>query len=309
MVVAFLLLLSLVLAIELFGLRSNKVPGFKTSLLKTLGYFIVALIYGAVIYKFHHNSREVFTEYLTGYLLEMVLSFDNVFVFILIFSAFATPIAYQNRVLFYGVFGAILMRGAFIFGGSALIDKFHFVILIFALILLMSGLKLFLDSFKPEEKPDLKNNQLVKILHKFFPVTDKYHSNKFQVKINGVRHLTPLFVVLAMIIIGDIVFAFDSIPAIFAVTNEPLVIYTSNMFAIVGLRSLFFVLEGVIERFYYLKKALSFILLFIGVKMCVNYFLHEFISVGLSLCVVLFTVFVAILFSIIREKRDRKSVV
>ena len=202
-------------------------------------------------------------EFLTGYLIEKSLSVDNLFVFVLLFTYFAVPAKYQHRVLFWGVLGALVMRGAFIAAGAYMLQQFHWIIYIFGAVLVVTGIKMArrVDAYDPSKHPVLR------LARRFLPLTDRYHGQNFWVRDGGRWVATPLFVVLLLVEFADLVFAIDSIPAIFAVTNEPFLVYTANVFAILGLRSMYFLLAGVIHRFVFLKYGLSATLVFVGVKM------------------------------------------
>jgi tellurite resistance protein TerC len=203
-------------------------------------------------------------EFLTGYVVEQALSVDNIFVFIVIFNFFAIPACYQHRVLFYGILGAVVFRVMFIALGASLI-KFHWVVIVLGIFLVITGLKVFFADDKPLA-PD--KNPLIRLLKRFFPVTNGLEGQRFIVRKEGVLYITPLLVCLVCLEVTDIVFAVDSVPAIFAITKEPLVVFTSNIFAILGLRSLFFLLAGVMHKFHFLKYGLGVILVFVGLKMC-----------------------------------------
>jgi tellurite resistance protein TerC len=211
-----------------------------------------------------YSNSEAALAFFTGYLIEKSLSVDNVFVFALIFSYFAVPAAYQHRVLFWGILGALVMRAAMIVAGAALIKEYHWIIYIFGAFLIFTGIRMALDK---GEKLDPEGNPVVKLVRKLIPVTDNYEEDRFFVRRAGKLMATPLFLVLIMIETSDLVFAVDSIPAIFAVTEDPFIVYTSNVFAILGLRSLYFVLAGVMDKFHYLKLGLAVILTFVGGKM------------------------------------------
>ena len=202
-------------------------------------------------------------EFLTGYLIEKSLSVDNLFVFVLLFTYFAVPAKYQHRVLFWGVLGALVMRGAFIAAGAYMLQQFHWIIYIFGAVLVVTGIKMArrVDAYDPSKHPVLR------LARRFLPLTDRSHGQNFWVREGGVWVATPLFVVLLLVEFADLVFAIDSIPAIFAVTNEPFLVYTANVFAILGLRSMYFLLAGVIHRFVFLKYGLAATLVFVGVKM------------------------------------------
>jgi len=204
------------------------------------------------------------TEFLTGYLIEKTLSIDNVFVFVLIFSYFKVPAQYQYRVLFWGVVGALVMRGALILAGSALLSNFHWLIFVFGGFLVVSGIRM---AFHDESKSDPGRNPVLRLVKKIVPTSDEYDGQKFFTRRTGMLMATPLFAVLVVVEATDLVFAVDSIPAIFAITDEPFIVYTSNALAILGLRALYFALAGVIHKFTYLKTGLSLVLVFVGVKM------------------------------------------
>ena len=202
-------------------------------------------------------------EYLTGYIVEKALSVDNIFVFVMVFAYFAVPKIYQHRVLFYGILGALIFRAIFIGAGSFLM-QFHWVIYVFGAFLIITGIKMMLV---PDKEIDPEKNFLIRLFKKFVPVTPEYHGQKFFVSINKVLYATPLFIALLFIELTDIIFAVDSVPAIFAITKEPFIVFTSNIFAILGLRAMYFVLAGAIDKFYLLKYGLSVVLIFVGLKM------------------------------------------
>lgn len=208
-------------------------------------------------------SRQVGLEFLTGYVVEKILSLDNIFVFVVVFTFFAIPAIYQHRVLFYGILGALVFRAIFIALGSALL-QYHWVILLFGALLILTGVKMM---FAPERKTDPERNPLIRLFRQFVPVTSERHGQRFFVRLKGVLYATPLFVALLFVEISDIIFAIDSVPAIFALTREPMIVFTSNVFAILGLRSLYFLLAGAVQRFALLKYGLSLVLVFVGLKM------------------------------------------
>jgi tellurite resistance protein TerC len=215
-------------------------------------------------------KKQLSLEYLTGYLIELSLSIDNVFVMIMIFLSFGVAKEYYHRVLFYGILGAIVLRFIFIFAAGALIQKFHWLLLVFGAFLIYSGVKMFIDRNKTETI-DVENHPVVKFLTKRNLSTSQFHGHDFFVKTDGRWLCTPLFVVLMIIEFSDIIFAFDSIPAIFSVTQDPHIVFFSNIFAILGLRSMFFMLESIMDKFAYLRIGLSVLLTFIGVKMFLPY--------------------------------------
>jgi len=208
-------------------------------------------------------ANQTALEFLTGYVVEKSLSVDNVFVFVVVFSYFAIPAKYQHRVLFYGILGALVFRIIFIALGAALM-QLHWVILLFGIFLILTGIKIL---FAPEKPIDPEKNPVIRLLRKMIPVTPTLEGQSFFVRKNGILHATPLFVCLVFLEITDIVFAVDSVPAIFAITKEPLIVFTSNVFAILGLRAMFFMLAGVMHKFRFLKYGLGFILVFVGLKM------------------------------------------
>ena len=223
----------------------------------------LAVAFNIGIYVFQGSDKGL--EWTSGYLIEKSLSVDNVFVFLLIFSMFAVPARYQHRVLFWGIVGALVMRGVLIVVGAALLDAAHFVIYVFGGFLILTGIKFLRD--KGGHAPSLERNWLVRAARRVRPVTDGYEGQRFFVRRQGLLYLTPLFLVLLLIESTDLVFAVDSIPAIFAVTDDPFIVFTSNIFAILGLRALYFVLSGYLSGLAYLKPALAAVLVFVGTKM------------------------------------------
>ena len=245
--------------------RKGKEVGIREALLLSLGYFVLALLFGAGV--MHFLGKTAGMEFFTGYLLEKSLSVDNIFVFVLIFSHFSVPPQYQHRVLFWGILGALVMRAAMILTGAAIIESFHWVIYIFGAFLIFTGAKMLITI---NQEPDMEGNRLVRLIRRHFRVTEGYEGNRFFVRRNGLLYLTPLMVVLILVEVSDLVFALDSIPAIFAITTDPFIVYTSNVFAILGLRALYFALVGIIHRFHYLKYGLSLVLMVVGAKMIIN---------------------------------------
>ena len=211
----------------------------------------------------HSAARQVGLEFLTGYIVEKALSLDNIFIFVVVFSFFGIPAIYQHRVLFYGIIGALMFRAAFIVMGSVLL-QYHWVILLFGALLILTGVKMM---FVPDKKIDPDRNPLIRIFKRFVPVTGELHDGHFFVRVKGVAYATPLFLTLLFIEISDIIFALDSVPAIFALTREPMIVFTSNVFAILGLRALYFLLAGAVQHFALLKYGLALVLVFVGSKM------------------------------------------
>lgn len=240
----------------------------------------LALVFAAGLYFIYDGATAL--TFLTGYVLEESLSADNIFVIVLIFSFFRVPQQYQHRVLFWGIVGALLMRGAFIALGTVLLDRFHWITYVFGAMLLITGVRML---FKQDEEFDAEKNPVLRLARRFLPVTDRYDGQKFFTKVDGKRAATPLFLVLLLVEVTDLIFAVDSIPAIFGVTRDPFLVYTSNIFAVLGLRSLYFLLAGVIDRFHFLKFGLALILVFIGAKMVLVDVIH--VPVGWSLLVIL----------------------
>jgi tellurite resistance protein TerC len=254
------------------------------------------------------NYQKVLSlEYLTGYVIELSLSVDNIFVMILILAAFKVEKRFYHRVLFWGIIGAIAFRFLFIFIGAVLIAKFHWIIYLFAIFLIYTAIRMFMTR---EEKEEINPEQhaIVKFANKYLPVHDKFEGNRFFININGKRLITPLFVVLLIIEFTDLVFAVDSIPAIFAVTQDPYIVFFSNIFAILGLRSMFFLLLGSIDRFHYFKVGLSALLLFIGLKMLFTEYLKSFgFKTIHSLIIIAAILLISILASLIFPKKPAEE--
>ena len=232
-------------------------------------------------------------EFATGYLIEKALAVDNIFVFVVIFSAFAIPASLQHRVLFWGVFGALLMRAAFIFAGGAFLARFHWGIYVFGAVLAVTGVKLLLQK---HDEMDPEKNLVMRLFRRFVPVTRDFDGDRFTTVKGGRRHATPLLLALVSVEVTDLVFAVDSIPAIFAVTRDPFLVFTSNIFAILGLRSMYFLLAGVIGKFVYLKTGLSFVLVFVGTKMLAMDLVK--VPIGVSLGVIAGILVVSVLASL-----------
>lgn len=254
-------LLMLALDLGVFHRKEHKVT-FKEAISWSVVWVTLALIFNGWIY--YDQGKDKALEFLTGYLIEKSLSVDNIFVFVLLFSFFKVPEQYRHRVLFWGVLGALLMRAGFIAAGAVLIEKFHWIIYVFGAFLVFTGYKMLK---KKTEDMHPEDNPLVRWFVKKGKVTSDYHGKNFFVRINGQKLATPLFLCLLSVEFTDLIFAVDSIPAIFAITKDPFIVYTSNVFAILGLRSLYFALEGIITRFPYLRYGLALILIFIGLKM------------------------------------------
>ena len=302
---------TLMLAVDLFllGRQGSHKVGAKEALIWSLIWFSMALLFGAGLWFYLDNSvgRNIADakamEYLTGYLLEKTLAMDNIFVFVMLFSYFAVPLQYQKRVLIFGVVGAIVLRAIMIALGAWLISQLHWVLYIFGAFLLITGIKMLIFA---DSEPNLATNPLLRWLKQHLRVTDDYHGEKFYIYKNGVRWFTPLFLVLVLIECSDVIFAMDSIPAIFAITNDPFIVFTSNIFAILGLRALYFLLADMAERFHLLKYGLAIVLVFVGVKMLIVEWYK--IPVAISLAVVVTLLVTSILLSLLATKRSNKTV-
>ncbi|MBD9424056.1 TerC family protein [Pseudomonas sp. PDM15] len=272
----FFALVAALLAFDLGILhRDNREIGVKESLLLSAGYISMGLLFA--VWVFFQKGGDASMDYLTGFLIEKSLSMDNVFVMALIFSFLAIPRQYQHKVLFWGIMGVIVLRAIMIGLGAALISEFDWILYVFGAFLLLTGVKMLFS--KVDDEPDLANNRLVKWLRNHLPVTDRLHEQQFFVRQEDASGklklwITPLFLALILIELADLVFAVDSVPAIFAITQDPFIVYTSNIFAILGLRALYFALAAMIHRFAYLKYALALVLVFIGGKI----FLHGIIG-------------------------------
>lgn len=302
----FFVLLMLALDLGVFHRKAHAVSA-KEALTWTAVWIGLALTFNAGIYFFwnriipnsSYSNTEAALAFFTGYLIEKSLSVDNIFVFILIFSFFAVPAAYQHRVLFWGILGALVMRGTLILVGVALLEQFHWVIYLFGAFLIFTGIRM---AFHRDEEIHPEKNPVVRFFRKLVPVTENFERDKFFIRRAATWMATPLFLVLLIIESTDLVFAVDSIPAIFAVTRDPFIVYTSNVFAILGLRALYFLLADVMGKFEYLKLGLSAVLTFVGVKMVIAD-LYK-IPVGLSLVVVAGILAASIIISLRKARRQ-----
>ena len=296
----------LALDLLMLGRKGAHKVGAKEALTWSLIWFAMALLFGAGLWfwldysanRALANSKTM--EYLTGYLLEKTLAMDNIFVFVMIFSYFAVPLQFQKRVLVYGVLGAIILRALMIGLGAWLISQFHWVLYIFGAFLLITGIKMLIFA---DHEPNLANNPILKWLKNHMRVTDEYHGDKFWVNINGVRWFTPMFLVLILIELSDVIFAMDSIPAIFAITSDPFIVFTSNIFAILGLRALYFLLADMADRFHLLKYGLAVVLVFVGTKMLIVEWYK--IPVAISLTVVAGLLATSIFLSILSTRKQK----
>ena len=280
--------------------RKSKEISVKEAFLWTGFWVLLAFIFNVIVY-YTQGSEKAF-EFFTGYLIEKSLSVDNIFVIILIFSYFQVPASYQHRVLFWGILGAVVMRGIFIFAGVELIARFHWLIYIFGGFLVYTGIKIVSSG---DMKIDPEKNPVIKLARRFFSVTEKFEGDKFFVKRDGKKWATPLFLVLVLIESTDLIFAVDSIPAILAVSDDAFIVYTSNVFAILGLRSLYFALAGIERYFKYLKFGVSAILIFVGIKMAIIDFYK--IPIEISLAFIFIALSLATLASMIFVSHEQES--
>lgn len=293
----FSVFLIVMLALDLGVFHKNShVVEFKEAMIWSGVWIGLALLFNVGI--FYYFGKVKGLEFMTGYLIEKSLSIDNVFIIALIFTYFNVPRQYQHRVLFWGVIGALIMRAILIAVGATLIKEFAWIIYIFGAFLIFTGLKMY---FQKNEGINPDKNPVVRFFKKFIPMTDEYNKEKFFLIKEGKRFATPLFVVLLLVETTDLIFAVDSIPAIFAITSDPFIVFTSNAFAILGLRSLYFALAGVIYKFYYLKAGLSVILVFVGIKMMLIDIYK--IPIGVSLGFVALVILIAVLASVRKNKQ------
>ncbi|SEF50543.1 TerC family protein [Sphingobacterium lactis] len=338
--IGFIIFIILMLAIDL-GLfsKSDKPVSLKVAAIMSAIWVTFALLFGLLLYywgnELHnvhdiprlkevvanhmHNitinendlvgslkayNKNLTLEYLTGYVVEYALSVDNIFVMVLLFSSFGIPEKYYHKVLVWGILGAIIMRCIFIFVGAALITKFGWILYLFGAFLVFTGINMYINRNK-EEEVDPENHPVVKFMSKRFKVTHKLDQGKFFHEENGVKYMTPLFLVLIVIEFTDLIFAVDSIPAIFSVTKDPYIVFFSNIFAILGLRSMFFLLINIIHKFHYLKVGLAFLLIFIGAKMLLHSYLKDWgFTTSHSLIVILGILAISIIASLMFPKKE-----
>jgi tellurite resistance protein TerC len=295
------ILFLLIVDLMVFNRKPHEISIRESLVWSGIWIFISLLFNVGVFYWYGHEAA---LQFLTGYLIEKSLSVDNLFVFLLLFSYFKLPPKYQHKVLFWGILGALVMRGVLIFLGAALVARFHWVLYIFGFFLVVTGIKMAFQDKEKEVHPD--RNIIVRFFKKLFPVIAGYHGEKFFVKTGGKRYGTLLIIVLIVVETTDLLFAVDSIPAIFAITQDSFIIYTSNVFAILGLRSLYFALAGMMNLFYYLRHGLSAILMFVGVKMLLVDIIH--IPIGLALGVIGTVLLLSIIASLVRAKRQQNNI-
>jgi tellurite resistance protein TerC len=295
--IVFGILIPVMLALDLgvFHRRAHAVK-IKEALMWSAMWISLALLFDLGVYLLVGHEKAL--NFLTSYLVEESLSVDNLFVFLLIFTYFSVPAEYQHRVLFWGILGAIIMRGIFIVTGLTLLSRLHWIIYIFGAFLIYTAARLAFNKEEQEIKPE--KNPVLRLFRRFVPITKRYHKQRFLVKGMGRRLATPLLLVLVVIETTDIIFAMDSVPAVLAITQDSFIVYTSNILAVMGLRALYFALAGVIGKFYYLNYGLATILAFLGVKMIISDFYK--LSITISLGVVLGILIIAALLSLIRRK-------
>ena len=298
--IVFNIFILLLLGVDL-GVFHKKVHAIsvKEAVVWSIVWIVLALVFNAGVFLFAGSAKGL--EFLTGYLIERALSFDNIFVFVVIFSYFGVPAQYQHKALFWGVLGALITRSLFIAAGTALITKFEWVLYIFGVILVVSGWKIM---FQKGTQVHPEKNVFIRLARKLFPVTHAHEFSKFVVRDAGKVFITPLFLVLVTIETTDVMFALDSIPAVFGVTRDPFIVYSSNVFAILGLRATYFLLAGIMDTFYYLSYGLSIILIFIGVKMLLEAVYP--VPTTIALLVVVGILIVAVIASLVRNKRLAK---
>ncbi len=268
----------LALDLGVFNRKAHEVR-FREALTWSVVWVALSMVFNAWIYRAYGSEKAL--EFLTGYVIEKALSVDNIFVFVILFGSFAVPKIYQHRVLFWGVIGAIVMRAIFIGLGAALVARFHWVMYLFGAILIVTGARLM---FGGDAEPHPERNPIYRFTRRVIPAVPEYHGKHFLARIDGRWFATPLLLVLIAIEATDVVFAVDSIPAIFAITDDPFIVYTSNIFAILGLRAMYFLLAGVIEKFHLLKYGLALVLLFVGGKMVIADWVK--VPIGASLGVI-----------------------
>lgn len=294
--------------LDLFQTRKGA-PNLQQALVWSFFWFVLAFIFCAVIYFYWplmapdstYTSSDASMAFITGYLLEKMLSVDNLFVFALIFSQFMVPEESRPRILLWGIIGALLLRGIMIVVGAELLTQYHWILYIFAIFLIITGIKLWFSN--TQESSDFSSSKFVVFLKKHIPFDDKYDGTKLLTKVNGKMIATPLLLVVIVIMFTDVMFALDSIPAIFAITQEPFLVFSANVFALLGLRSLYFVLQGMLSKFCYLQPALAFILGFIGVKMFLVGTAYE-VPTALSLLTIIAIIALAITGSIYKNSQQ-----
>lgn len=291
----------LLIDLGFFNKSAHKITT-KSALYQSIFWVLVSTAFGCLLYVYDPGKSIAMVEYFSAYLTEYALSVDNIFVILLILKYFTVKEEYYHRILFWGILGAVVFRGVFIFVGALLIAKFHWILYVFGVFLLYSGIKIYFED--SDEKIDPEKNPILRLCRKYLPITKDEMGGKFLVKENGKFMFTPLFLVIILIETTDLIFAVDSIPAAFAITQNEFLIYTSNIFAVMGLRAMFFLLSGIIDKFYLLQKGLSIILFFIGAKMLLEIIPYE-ISPQLSFAVIIITLTLSIVFSVVVPRKDK----
>jgi tellurite resistance protein TerC len=293
--VGLLVVLAVMLAIDLFRHRDDHEPSPSEALRESVVWVACGLAFAVVIAVSFGGAA--FGEYVSGYLIEKSLSVDNVFVWAMLFASMAIPLKFQHRVLFWGIFGALTLRAVFIFAGTALISRFWWLLLVFGVFLVFTGIKV----IRHRDDEGKEATRGLGVLRRFMPVSESFDGHKFFTKVNGRRAATPLFAALVVVEVTDVIFAVDSVPAILAVSHEPYLVFASNAFAILGLRAMYFLLAGARERFHYLSHALGGILVFVGLKMTVSHWFH--LNTYVSLAIIMVMLAAAIWLSVRRTKR------
>jgi tellurite resistance protein TerC len=302
-VFALIIILFLVLDLGLFHKQAHKIST-RSALYQSIFWVMISTLFGLFIYLYDDSEVEggavAAIEYFSAYLTEYALSVDNIFVILLILKYFQVNESYYHKVLFWGILGAIVFRAIFIFVGTYLIAQFHWILYIFGVFLIYSGIRIYFED--GDEKIEPEKNPIIKFCKRYLPMTNASKGGEFVVRESGKLLFTPLFLVIVLIETTDLIFAMDSIPAAFAITQNPFLIYTSNIFAVMGLRAMFFLLAGIIDKFYLLQKGLSIILFFIGAKMLLEIW-HVDVSVYLSFTVIIATLTLSIIFSVLIPRK------
>lgn len=301
-VFAVVIVLFLLIDLGVFNKKAHKIST-KSALYQSIFWVIVSTAFGYLVYRYDDSGSDAALEYFSAYLTEYALSVDNIFVILLILKYFSVKEEYFHNILFWGILGAVVFRGIFIFVGALLIAKFHWILYVFGVFLIYSGIKIYFED--SDEKIDPEKNPILKLCRKYLPMTKDDMGGKFVVTKPKLM-FTPLFLVIVLIETTDLIFAVDSIPAAFAITQNEFLIYTSNIFAVLGLRAMFFLLAGIIDKFYLLQKGLSIILFFIGAKMLLEIF-EMHVPVTLSFTVILLTLTLSIVFSVIVPKKKKSD--
>ncbi len=300
---AVIIILFLILDLGLFHKHAHKIST-KSALYQSIFWVVISTLFGVFILLYDDSGTEGAVQYFSAYLTEYALSVDNIFVILLILKYFKVNESYYHKVLFWGILGAIVFRGIFIFVGTFLIEKFHWILYIFGVFLVYSGIRIYFED--GDEKIEPEKNPILKFCKKYLPMSHDDFGGNFVVRHDHRWLFTPLFLVIVLIETTDLIFAVDSIPAAFAITQNPFLIYTSNIFAVMGLRAMFFLLAGIIDKFYLLQKGLSVILFFIGAKMLLDIW-HIEVDVYLSFTVIIVTLTLSIIFSVLIPRKIKKA--